>query len=88
MNLSKVWNANWKRLVFLVSKILCKKCVTICVKKFVKGIICLPLVGIGLTDLPNIEMASGPPGPPGPPVPASLQYIMYPRLIRPQLLGL
>ena len=28
------------------------------------GIICPPPVGIGLTDLPNIGGASGPPGPP------------------------
>ena len=28
------------------------------------GIICPPPVGIGLTDLPNIVGASGPPGPP------------------------
>ena len=30
------------------------------------GIICPPPVEIGLTDLPNIWGASGPPGPPGP----------------------
>ena len=29
------------------------------------GIICPPPIGIGLTDLPNIGGASGPPGHPG-----------------------
>ena len=36
------------------------------------GIICPPPVGIGLTDLPNIGGASGPPAPP---VPAALLFM-------------
>ena len=44
------------------------------------GIICPPPVGIGLTDLPNIGGASGPPAPP---VPAPL----YRRVNRHHLLG-
>ena len=36
------------------------------------------MVGIGLTDLPNIGGASGPPAPPPTPVLASLNYIQLP----------